>query len=106
MSVILAPQVTVFERIPDVFVEAYDAGFRWWAANFGKVGTTAVMKLRKPLEPSALSTDRRRIVGVRLTAEVQRGLGGKVTRIVIRPQDEANEEAIRRHSAELRAGLH
>lgn len=105
MSTLVAPMVTVFERIPEVFVEAYDRAFQDWARNFGKYGTVVAFKLRKPLRPTVLMKDRRTVVGVRLKAEVERGLGGKATRIIIRPLDEENEEAIKRHSAELKAGL-
>lgn len=102
---LVAPVVTAFEKIPDLFVDRYDRAFRHWAANFQKIGERATFKLVKPLEPVALSTERRRIVGVRLKAEVERSFSGRVTRVVIRPADEENEEAIRRHTAVLAAGL-
>lgn len=97
--------LTVFEKIPDLFVQVYDPLFQQWARNFKRVGKKAVLKFRKPLEPSALATDRRRIVGVVLLAEVERNAKGVTTRVTIRPADEANEEAIRRHTAELRAEM-
>lgn len=91
--------ITVFERIPDVFVEVYDAALRRWGREFRTMGPRVTIRLRTPLEPSALAADPRRTVGVVLVAM----LDGD--RMVVRPANEANEEAIRRHAAELRRAV-
>lgn len=95
--------LTVFERVPDAFVELYDAQFRAWAGNFQKVGRFAAFRLKRPVEPSVLARDQRRIVGVRLQADLDRR--GDEPRMVIRPQTDADEEAINRHVVDMRAAL-
>lgn len=92
--------VTVFERIPDAFVELYDAQFRRWAENFGRVGRVAAFRLRRPVEPLVMARDRRKIIGVRLEAEVDGG------RMVVRPQTDADAEAIARHVVDMRREMH
>jgi hypothetical protein len=92
-------QVTVFERIPDAFVELYDAQFRGWAANFKRVGRVAAFRLKRPVDPLVVARDQRKIVGVRLEAEVD---GGRIT---IRPQTDADAEAIARHVVDMRQAM-
>jgi hypothetical protein len=98
-------QTTVFERIPDDFVSLYDAQLQAWAAGFRRIGPVCVVRLARPVEPLVVSRDARRIVGVRLTAEVDRSMPGQ-ERVVVRPQTDADEEAIRRHVVDMRAVLH
>lgn len=97
--------LTVFEKIPDVFVEAYDPQFRAWARNFKKVGRVAAFRLQRPIDPLPFAKDQRRIVGVRLEAEVDTSQPQN-PRIVIRPQTDADEDAIKRHVFDLRATAH
>lgn len=96
--------LTVFEQLPDVFVELYDAEFRAWAANFKKVGRVAAFKLKQPVEPLVVARDQRRIVGVRLQADLDRSKP-QMPRMVIRPQTDADAEAIARHVVDMRQKL-
>jgi len=96
---------TVFERIPDRFVELYDVSFQAWAHNFRQVGEVAMFKLRRPVEPLVLANEQRRIVGVRLRAEFDNSDPSR-PRMVIRPQTDADEEAIKRHVVDMRQALH
>lgn len=91
----------VYERIPLDFVELYEAQLLRWAGNFRKVGPVCVIRLRRPVGPLLIWRKPRRIVGVRLAADVDRSRPG-ATRIVIRPQTDADEEAIRRHVVDMR----
>lgn len=96
--------ITIFERIPDLFVEMYDAQFQVWAREFGARGTRqAIVFARAPGVPVLLDAEGRPIVaGVWLQAEVDRAPGG-AARVVIRPADEHAEELIARHCREMRA---
>jgi len=91
--------LTIFDRVPGEFVEAYDGMFREWGRRFREVGKVAVFRLKMPLAGDAGDPvgRGRRIVGVRLRAEVDGG------RMVISPLDDENAEAIERHSRELAA---
>lgn len=91
--------VTVFERVPDRFVELYDAEFQRWAANYSRIGRVGAIKLKRPVAPLVLSADQRQIVGVRLTADVDKSR--LPVRVVIRPQTDADEEAIKRHVVDM-----
>ena len=97
--------VTVFERIPDSFIELYDVSFQNWAHNFQQVGEVAIFKLRRPVEPLVLSMNQGRIIGVRLCAEFDNSDPSR-PRMVIRPQTDADEEAIKRHVVDMRQALH
>lgn len=90
--------LTVFERVPEVIVRTYDAAFQRWGRDYRRLGSRVTLEFRTPVEPSALSLDRRRIVGAVLEAEVD----GE--RVVVRPLDEAAEDALRRHARDLEAG--
>jgi hypothetical protein len=97
--------ITAFERIPELFVSVYDADFQRWGRGFRKIGSRYTLRLKKPVAPLAVRTDGRVIVGVVLKADVERAVDGTVKRVVIMPADEANAEAIRRHTADLKAML-
>lgn len=94
--------ITVFERIPDFFVELYDAQFQIWAREFRKRGHDCAIVFERPsgaprlLNPNGEPMWR----GCWLKARLER-LGGK-TRIIIRPRTAADEELIHRHCSEMR----
>lgn len=92
--------VTEFQRMPESFVEMYDFQFRLWAKNFRKIGNVGAIKFVRPLEPLPAMNDQRRILGVRLEATVDRTIRG--VRVVIKPQTQADEDAILRHMADMR----
>lgn len=47
--------ITVFEHIPDIFVERYDMAFRTWASEFRKRGHRCAIPFDKlPGEPTLL----------------------------------------------------
>lgn len=96
--------ITVFEGIPDRFVQIYDREFRYWAANYRRVGRVAAFRLRRPVEPLVVSRDPRRIIGVRLQADLDEG--GLEPRMVIRPQTDADAEAIARHVVDMGEAVH
>lgn len=91
--------VTVFERIPDLFVELYDFQFRVWARDFRKRGPRqAILFQRPPGAPLELDEEARVIQhGAWLVAEPQ---GDGVMKI--RPATEQDAELIARHCHEMR----
>lgn len=96
---------TVFERIPEIFVEAYDRQFVLWARQFKETGPVVAFRLKVPVEALPFARDQRRIIGVRLKAELDVSQP-QAPRMVITPQTDADEEAIKRHCFDLRAALH
>lgn len=96
--------LTVFERVPDVFVEMYDAEFRVWAAEFRRRGVRQAIEFRRrPGVPVLLDGEGRPIVaGAWLEAEVDLSRAA-CPRVVIRPASAADEEAIARHCREMRS---
>lgn len=94
--------ITVFDRIPKEFVDRYDASISHWAKNFRRIGNFHDVMLCQPVEALPGAADTRRIIGVRLWGEPDFSLPGR-PRMVVRPGDEANEEAIRRHVFDLKA---
>lgn len=91
----------VYEKIPLDFVQMYEPQLLHWARHFRKIGAVYAVELRKPVEPLLVERDPRRIVGVRLAADIDKSMPGRV-RIVIRPQTDADAEAIARHVVDMR----
>lgn len=93
--------ITVFEKIPALFVEAYDASFQVWAREFQKRGPRcAIPFARPPGEPVLLDQAGRPIqAGAWFEAEVDRS--GPAPRVVIRPATEHDAEMIARHVRDL-----
>jgi hypothetical protein len=91
--------ITVFERIPDLFVQLYDGAFQMWAREFRARGNRcAVPFARRPGAPVLLDAEGREIVaGAWLEAEHMAD-----GRMVIRPASERDEELIARHVREMR----
>lgn len=95
--------ITVFERIPDPFVQAYDRQFQTWAREFRKRGPRCAIVFDRPLGQPALLDGEGRVIakGAWLVAEVDRSLP-QSPRVVIRPADEHAEELIAQHTREMR----
>ena len=97
--------ITVFERIPDFFVERYDEELQAWGRNFGKIGPVKAIILKEgPF--SDLSPDPEQgavLIQVKLIAKMER-LRGRVT---VTPFTEQDEELIRKHCDKLeRLNIH
>lgn len=90
--------ITVFERIPDVFVNHYDSSFQVWAREFRKRGPRCAIPFdRRPGEVPLLDAGGRVIFkGAWLVAEVDRS-EPQNPRLVIRPEDDRAADEIARH---------
>lgn len=97
--------LTVFERIPDFFVERYNEELEAWGRNFGKIGPVKSIVLKEGAFAD-LSPDPEHgavLIQVRLMARMER-LRGRVT---VTPYEDADEAKIRRHCEKLqRLGVH
>lgn len=89
--------ITVFEKIPDLFVEMYDFQFQTWAREFRARGPKcAIVFRRRPGEVALLDAEGRTIErGAWLEAHFDG------VRIVVRPASEHDEEMIARHVREM-----
>lgn len=94
--------LTVFEKIPDPFVQAYDAQFQTWAREFRTRGPRCcVVFERRPGAPVLLDGEGRAIKrGAWLVAEVDKSKP-REPKIVIRPADDFAEDLIAKHTREL-----
>ena len=94
--------ITVFEKIPDLFVEMYDAQFAQWAREFQKRGQFAAIVFDRP--PGAvplLGPDGQPIwKGAWFAAEVDRSNQQNI-RVVIKPRTPHDEEMVDRHCREM-----
>lgn len=95
--------ITVFEKIPDPFVQAYDGQFQTWAREFRTRGTRCCVEfMRRPGAPALLDGEGREIKrGAWLTAVVDKSRPQE-PKIVIRPADDFAEEVIAKHTREMR----
>jgi len=93
--------LTVFERIPDLFVQMYDAQFQAWAREFKARGPKQAIRFGRPKgAPVLLDGEGRAIeAGAWLVAEVDRS--GASVRVIIRPATEHDQELIARHTREM-----
>lgn len=94
--------LTVFEKIPDLFVQHYDGSFQVWAREFRKRGARCAIPFDlRPGEVRLLDAGGRPVwKGAWLVAEVDRSQPQHV-RVVIRPEDEAQAAAIEKHTREM-----
>lgn len=95
--------ITVFERIPELFVRHYDMSFQTWAREFRVRGRRCAIPFdRPPGTPKVLGADGlpMNMAGAWLEAEVDRSNPAN-PRIVIRPADEQAEQAIEQHTREM-----
>jgi hypothetical protein len=94
--------LTVYERIPEIFVELYDQQFQQWAREFQKRGQYAAIVFNRPRgTPVILGADGEPVwVGAWLSAEVDRSQP-QLPRVIIRPRTEHDQEMIERHCREM-----
>lgn len=95
--------LTVFEKIPDLFVEIYDPQLKTWAAEFRTRGPKCAIVFNPAPGAKPLFDGEGRMVaaGAWLAAEVDRSQPQN-PRVIIRPATEHDEEMIARHCRELR----
>lgn len=93
---------TVFERLPELFVDHYDSSFQVWAREFRRRGPRCAIPFdRRPGEVPLLDAGGRPIFrGAWLVAEVDRS-EPQNPKIVIKPEDDQAAEAIARHVREM-----
>lgn len=91
--------MTVFDRIPDWFVERYDSEICAWAANFSKIGPIKHIVLREGhLSDSSPDPEQGPVLlRVGLIAKMER-LRDRVT---IAPADEQSEMLIAKHCEKM-----
>ena len=94
--------LTVFERIPDLFVELYDEQFGMWAREYRRRGRyAAIVFNRVPGQGVVLGLDGKPVWrGCWLEAELEAGRGGE-RRMVIKPRTDHDAEMIERHCREM-----
>jgi hypothetical protein len=93
--------LTVFERIPDYFVERYNEEICAWGVNLGKIGPVKTIILKEgPFSDLSPAEDQGAILlGVRLIARMEM-LRDRVT---VSPFNERDEEIIARHCRKMQA---
>jgi hypothetical protein len=95
--------ITVFERIPELFVQHYDMSFQTWGREFKTRGRRCAIPFdRPPGKPVILGSDGMpmNFAGAWLEAEVDRSNPQNI-RIIIRPVDDENEQRIEQHTREM-----
>lgn len=94
--------LTVFEKMPDLFVQHYDQSFQTWAREFKVRGTRCAIPFdRSPGVPVILGPDGKPSwKGAWLVADVDRS-NPQVPRVVIRPEDEFSEHLIEKHTRDM-----
>lgn len=94
--------ITVFEHIPDFFVEMYDTQFRQWAREFQKRGHyAAIVFNRPPGTRPILGPDGEPIWrGCWLEAEIDTSNVQNV-RVVIKPRTDHDRDMIEKHCKEM-----
>ena len=94
--------LTIFERIPDLFVQHYDSSFQVWAREFRRRGHECAIPFdREPGVPVILGPDGKPSwKGAWLVAEVDRSEPQR-PRIVIKPKDDAAAAALDRHTRRM-----
>jgi hypothetical protein len=97
---------TVFEQIPDLFIEAHDAQFQRWAKNFPKIGGRCAIMFHRPLPPLVVKMDSEpAAIGVYLMAQIDRT--GPEPVMVVKPTNaEAADLVAREVFALARVRLH
>lgn len=91
--------ITVFEGIPDPFVQAYDAQFQTWAREFKTRGSRCCVEFTRPPGAPALLDGEGRVIrhGAWLVAEVDHSRPQE-PKVVIKPENEFAAELIARHT--------
>ena len=93
--------ITIFEKIPDVFVQLYDAQFQLWAREYQTRGPYAAIVFNRPYgTPMQMDEDGQPVwFGAWLHATVEKTLRGP--RVVIKPRTEHDADMIERHCREM-----
>ena len=97
--------ITVFDNIPDFFVERYNEEIEAWAANFSKVGPVKQVILKEgPFADVSPDPEQGAVlIGVKLIAKMERVRG----RVTVSPMGERDEELIRKHCDKMvRLNIH
>ena len=96
--------VTVFEKIPEIFVELYDAQFQQWAREFHRRGRFAAIVFHAVPGQKMMRDEAGEPVwkGCWLEANLEPGRGGQ-TRIVVKPRTDHDREMIERHVRDMAA---
>lgn len=94
--------ITVFEKIPEIFVQRYEPQFEMWAREFQKRGNYAAIVFdRTPGQPVLLGADGKPVWrGAWFEADVDRSRPEHI-RVVIKPRTGHDEELVERHCREL-----
>lgn len=94
--------ITVFEKIPDLFVEMYDPQFAQWAREFRTRGQFAAIVFdRVPGQGVILGPDGKPVwKGAWFEAEVDLSVVDR-PRVVIKPRTLHDEEMVDRHCREM-----
>jgi hypothetical protein len=93
---------TVFEKIPDLFIDHYDSSFQVWAREFQKRGRRCAIPFdRRPGEIGLLDAGGRPIFkGAWFVAEVDRS-EPQNPKMVIKPEDDFNADLVERHVQQM-----
>ena len=96
--------LTVFDGIPDIFIERYDALFQKWGREFARRGKkVAIVFDRMPDEEAVKDEEGRTVlVGAWLTAEVEPSTGAQAHWMVVRPATDWDRHMIDAHCSKLR----
>lgn len=94
--------ITVFERIPELFVELYDAQFQTWAREFRTRGKRCAIVFNPAPGAAPIHDDEGRLVaaGAWFEAEVDRSRP-QMPRVIIKPASEHDEEMVKRHVVDM-----
>jgi hypothetical protein len=94
--------ITVFEHIPDIFVEHYDKHFQTWGREFRTRGRKVAIAfdLMPGEAPKFDAEDRFVWVGAWFLANVETVLGE--TRVIIRPASDHDRHLIEEHCWKLK----
>lgn len=91
--------ITIFEKIPELFIELYDSSFQVWAREFRIRGPRCAIEFIRPPGASALLDPEGRVIrkGAWLVAEPQDDGVMKIS-----PASDLDAEIIERHVREMR----
>ena len=91
--------MTVFERIPDYFVERYMEEIEAWAANFSKIGPVKSIVLKEGhfADSSPNPEQGAVLLGVKLIAKMEKW----ADKVTISPHSEQDEEVIQKHCRKM-----
>src|SRR5271157_3368733 len=91
--------LTVFERIPDYFVERYDGELTAWGRNFGKIGPVKSIMLREGgfSDSSPDPEQGAKLMVVRLLALMERNK----QRVTVCPYSDMDEQLIAKHCEKM-----